>query len=73
MMQAAIKEGELVPETPVETLTKVIITELYGMMICWCMSDGTFEPKDWIDRFCDIQVEKMFEAYITKNDCSTEV
>ena len=56
-------DKELKPDTPIELLTHVIICELYGMMTCWCMSDGTFEPLDWVERFCDVQLEKILEQF----------
>ncbi len=63
----AVKNGELKQETPVEVLTHIIISELYGMMTCWCMSDGKFEPLDWTEKFCEIQLKALFEMYMAKN------
>ena len=60
----AIENGELKENTPVELLTHIIISELYGMMTCWCMSDGSFEPKDWTKRFADFQLKAILEDYI---------
>ena len=50
---------ELKEDTPVELLTHLIISELYGMMTCWCMSDGVFEPKDWTRKFSEFQLKAM--------------
>ena len=55
---------ELREDAPVELLTYIIISELYGMMISWCMSNGKFEPLDWTDRFCDIRIKSIFQAYL---------
>ena len=60
----AIENGELKENTPVELLTHIIISELYGMMTCWCMSDGSFEPKDWTKGFADFQLKAILEDYI---------
>ena len=62
----AIKNGKLKKETPVELLTHIIISQLYGMMTCWCMSDGKFEPLDWTDKFCEMQLNSILKQY-TKN------
>ncbi len=63
----AIKNNELKKNTPIDLLTHTIICELYGMMTCWCMSDGTFEPKEWTNKFFKIQVQPMLKDYLTEN------
>ena len=64
ILKDAVSKGELKKDTPVELLTHIIICELYGMMTCWCMSDGKFEPLDWTDRFYQAQIKTMFEPYL---------
>lgn len=61
----AVNTGELKKDTPVELLAHVLICELYGMMTCWCMSDGKFEPLDWTQKFCKVQLAQIFSQYIT--------
>ena len=67
ILNNAIKNKELIQETPVELLTHLFISELYGMMTCWCMSDGAFEPKDWTCKFSQFQLKAMLEKYLVKN------
>ena len=64
ILNNAIKNKELKKNTPIELLTHLIISQLYGMMTCWCMSDGIFEPKDWTKKFAKIQLRAIFEKYI---------
>ena len=64
ILENAVKNGELKENTPVEDLTHIIICQLYGMMTCWCMGDGRFEPLEWTERFCKIQLEAIFNQYI---------
>ena len=66
ILEEAVSIGELKNDTPIELLTHIIISELYGMMTCWCMSDGKFEPLDWTDRFCKIQIDSIFKQYIRR-------
>ena len=66
ILNTAIKNNELKKNTPVELLTHIIISELYGMMTCWCMSDGAFEPKDWTEKFANFQLKTILQNYITK-------
>lgn len=66
ILEKEIADGRLIPETPVDALTHLIICELYGMMTCWCMSDGVFEPRDWVDTFCDLQLKTLLARYQSK-------
>ncbi len=66
ILELAIQNGELAKETPVELMTHIIISELYGMMTCWCMSDGEFEPLEWTEKFCKVQLKAIFEPYLIK-------
>lgn len=66
ILNNAIKNNELKENTPVQTLTHLIISQLYGMMTCWCMSDGKFEPKEWTKKFFEIQLKVVLEKYIKK-------
>lgn len=66
ILNNAIKNNELKKNTPVELLTHLIISELYGMMTCWCMSDGNFEPRDWTEKFTDFQLKKILHDYINE-------
>ena len=66
ILNNAVKNKELKKETPVDLLTRLIISELYGMMTCWCMSDGEFEPKDWTRRFSQFQFKALLSEYLTR-------
>ncbi len=66
ILDNAVRNEELKENTPTELLTHIIISELYGMMTCWCMSDGKFEPLDWTDKFCEVQLKTMLEKYIRR-------
>ncbi|MBQ8476697.1 TetR/AcrR family transcriptional regulator [bacterium] len=60
----AVKNSELSADLPVELLANIIISMLYGMMICWCMSDTKFEPEKEIPRFVKFQLKPMFKPYL---------
>lgn len=64
ILEEAVSNGELKKDTPVELLTHIIISELYGMMTCWCMSDGKFEPLEMTEKFCEIQIRAIFAPYL---------
>ena len=64
ILNNAVRNKELKEDTPVELLTHLVISELYGMMTCWCMSDGVFEPKEWTQRFTEFQLKAMLDKYL---------
>ena len=64
ILNNAIKSKELKEDTPVELITHLIISELYGMMTCWCMSDGKFEPRDWTRKFSEFQLKAILDKYL---------
>ena len=66
MLQASIKNGELSKKTPIGAIAYIIVSELYGMMTGWCMSDGGFEPLDWTARFCELQLKPILIPFLTK-------
>ena len=64
ILDSAVKSNELKKDTPTELLSHLIITQLYGMMTVWCMSDCEFEPKDWTKKFTDLQIRTILEKFI---------
>lgn len=68
ILETAVQNKELKENTPVELLTHLIISQLYGMMTCWCMSDGKFEPLDWSNKFCKIQLGVIFKKYLIQGE-----
>ena len=64
ILKNAVKNKELKKNTPVKLLTHIIISQLYGMMTVWCMSDCEFEPKEWTKKFCDVQLKAILEKYL---------
>ncbi len=61
----AVKEGLLKKNTPVDTLVHLFMSELYGMMTCWCMSDTKFDPEEWVGRFAKLQLPATLAPYLT--------
>jgi len=59
-----VKEGLLNKDTPVDTLVHLFMSELYGMMTCWCMSDAKFDPEEWVGRFAKLQLPNLLAPYV---------
>lgn len=68
ILNNAVQSKELSEQTPVDLLARVIISELYGMMLGWCMSDGAFEPLEWTDKFCDFQLNAVLKPYLKQEE-----
>ena len=64
ILKVAVKNKELKKDTPIELISNIIISQLYGMMLCWCMSNEEFNPKRWTEKFCNFQLKKILEQYI---------
>lgn len=64
ILNNAVADGELKTDTPVELITHTIICELYGMMTCWCMSDGVFEPQKHSAEIFNLQIKPMLVNYL---------
>ena len=68
ILNDAVQSKELSEQTPVDLLARVVISELYGMMVGWCMSDGAFEPLEWVDKFCDFQLSAVLKPYLKQEE-----
>jgi len=64
ILNVAIKNKELAKNTPVPLFAHMIISHLYGMMVCWCMSGGEFEPLVWVDKFSTTHLQKVLKDYL---------
>lgn len=64
LLNYSIERGELKTNTPVDELTYIITSQLYGMMLAWCMSDEKFNPLDWTACFCELQLKQILKPYI---------
>lgn len=64
ILNNAVNNNELSKDTPIDELTHLFISELYGMMTCWCMSDGIFEPLNKTRTFSQIQLKAILNKYL---------
>ncbi len=52
LLERAIVDGELTAQTPVEQLTYWIVSEYYGIVFCWALTDGENDPSTAIRDYC---------------------
>ena len=51
-------------DTPVQAISRLTITQLYGIMTCWCMSDGAIDADTLLEDYCELQLKAMLSPYI---------
>ncbi|MBV4417959.1 TetR/AcrR family transcriptional regulator [Clostridium tyrobutyricum] len=51
ILNESIEKGELVKDTPVNKLASAINSEMYGIMLSWCFSNGKIKIKKAVDFF----------------------
>ena len=64
ILEEAVTQGLLKAESPVEELALFINCELYGLMLAWCMSDGTVVGSKQTDALVEHGLAKVLSPYI---------
>ena len=63
ILEAAVAGGELSPETPVEPLANGISAAYYGIVFCWALTDGAFDPAEATMEYCESSLRRTLKAY----------
>lgn len=50
--------------TPVHQIAQLFLTEMYGVILTWCVAPSTVAPIATVKRFCDLQLPKLLEDYV---------
>lgn len=64
----SIKQNEISKETPVEKFVDFIIAQLYGLMVCWCMSDAEHSLSKRTEAFCGFVLKPLIEPYLINSE-----
>ena len=64
ILESGIERGELKSDTPVEVLSHTLIDVLYGQMLCWDMSGGTYGFVERTEEFCRLFLGVMMAPYM---------
>lgn len=64
LLKEEISAGRLKKKTPVALVANLLMCQIYGMLTCWCISDGTFIPKEWAKSFCEVQLRPILKPYM---------
>ena len=63
LLEEGIRRGELTDDVPVDELAFYINTQLYGLMVAWCMTSASVVGSDKTDTFCETIVKPMLIPY----------
>lgn len=63
ILDAAVKSGELAPDTPAETIARLVTVEYYGAVACWGLTDGALDPVALLENYCAVQLRPSLREY----------
>ena len=63
LLEEGIRRGELTVDTPVDEMAFYINTQLYGLMVAWCMTDASVVGSDRTDAFCETVMKPALMPY----------
>ena len=64
LLEEGIRRGELTVDTPVDEMAFYINTQLYGLMVAWCMTDASVVGSDRTDAFWETVMKPALMPYI---------
>ena len=63
LLEEGIRRGELAVDTPVDKMAFFINTQLYGLMVAWCMTDASVVGSDRTDAFWETVMKPALMPY----------
>lgn len=72
ILQEAVTRGELRSDAPLDDLALLINTQLYGLMVAWCMTDGQIKGSEKTDALCSIVLQAALAPYRQANHTDKE-
>ena len=64
LIRYGMKQGMLREDTPAGILAHTFVDLLYGQLLCWCMSDGSYSLKERTEEFCTEYLEDLLKDYV---------
>lgn len=68
LLAGAVSQGELAQDAPVDVLAHTLVDLLYGEMLCWSMSGGTYSFAGRTREFCDVFLFSLMKPYIVQTE-----
>lgn len=67
LLQKLIAAHKLSADTPTPELARLLLTEMYGVILTWSISPDTVDPIVTVNEFCDLQLETLLHRYLSKD------
>ncbi|WP_318766148.1 TetR/AcrR family transcriptional regulator [Lactiplantibacillus carotarum] len=64
LLQALIENRRLSATTPVDELAQALMTEIYGIVLSWCVSPATVQPLAVLKQFNQVQLAGLLTPYL---------
>ena len=64
LFRYGIAGGMLREDTPSGRLSRMLVDLLYGQMLCWSMSDGSYSLQERTREFCGESLRQLLQNYI---------
>ena len=63
IMQSGVNSGELSTDMPIESILHCIIAEFYGIVVTWCISNGSISAIELIKYYNKNHLNQLFSDY----------
>ena len=63
ILQSAVKTGELGINTPISSIQHCIIAEFYGIVVTWCISNGSISAIERMNYFNKNHLNQLLSEY----------
>ena len=64
LIESGVAEGLLKPDIPAAELAEILVDLLYGQMLCWSMSGGSYSLKERTELFCRHHLPELLGKYL---------
>lgn len=61
------EKGLLKEDVPAKELSEILVDMLYGQMLCWSMSGGSYSLKERTQEFCSRYLNELLKEYIKES------
>jgi len=64
LLMKLIDLKQLKSTTPVHQLAQLLLTQLYGVLLTWCIDPATIDPLVTVNQFCALQLPRLLAPYL---------
>lgn len=62
----SVERGELKPDASVDTLTKLLLSHVYGAIVIWCIMNGSFSIAKEGAHYANLELTTLLSPYLAK-------